>query len=59
MAKGKEKTLKTEEGASTSGESKFMKAYRNGRPMSLPLDPRIDLTKPIYERVLKLKSRTA
>jgi hypothetical protein len=57
VAKDKEMAVKAGEGAFASGETKFMKAYRNGRPMSLPLDPRVDLTKPIYEQVLKLEEQ--
>lgn len=29
----------------------------SGRPLLLDIDPRIDLTKPIYEQVLKLEAK--
>ena len=37
--------------------SDFMKAYQAGRPLALDLDPRIDLTKPIFAQVQKLRAR--
>ena len=37
--------------------SDFMKAYQAGRPLALDLDPRIDLTKPIFAQAQKLQAR--
>ena len=33
-----------------------LREYRRGRGISLDVDPRIDLTKPIYEQAAKLAS---
>ncbi len=44
----------------TDGQTHFIKGYGAGRgKMELDLDPRIDLTAPIWEQVLKLRELDA
>lgn len=42
------------------GQTHFIKGYGSGRgKLELDLDPRIDLTAPIWEQVLKLREQDA
>ncbi len=43
--------------ADAQERSDFMKAYEAGRPLALDLDPRIDLTKPIFAQAQKLQAK--
>jgi hypothetical protein len=42
-----------------TGETHFIKGYGAGRNKPLDLDPRIDLTQPIWEQVQKLAQQDA
>ena len=40
-----------------SGQSYVLKGYGSGKGLPLNIDPRLDLTKPIYEQVQKLEGK--
>ena len=42
-----------------AGQTHFIKGYGAGRNKPLDLDPRIDLTQPIWEQVQKLNQQDA
>jgi hypothetical protein len=42
-----------------AGHNHFIKGYGAGREKKLDLDPRIDLTQPIWEQVQKLEQQDA
>ena len=56
-AKSSESTLTPTTRKHVQERSDFMKAYEAGRPLALDLDPRIDLTKPIFAQVQKLHTK--
>jgi hypothetical protein len=43
--------------AAISRESDFIAEYRRGSLLPLDIDPRIDMTKPIYEQAMKLQAK--